>query len=172
MIPDAYYENIFKINYTKLKEKGIKYLFFDIDNTIIPYREIEISKDTINFFKELKKDFNIYLFSNSPRKRVLKIAKKLDIDAYYSSMKPLKKNYKKIINLFKKEECVFIGDQFMTDVLGAKRNKLKVIFVDKLKEYEPFTTKFWRLLEKGYLKKYKKNGLFELKKYYDKLGGI
>ena len=73
------------------------------------------------------------------------------------------------MNMFKKDECVFVGDQFMTDVFGAKKNNLKVIFVDKLEDYEPITTKFWRLLEKGYLKKYKKKKLFELNKYYDRL---
>ena len=42
MIPDAYYENIFEIDYAKLKNIGIKYIFFDIDNTIIPYKELKI----------------------------------------------------------------------------------------------------------------------------------
>ena len=167
MIPDAYYENKHKINYKKLKENGIKYLFFDIDNTIIPYKEIEVDKTVLKLFNDLKKDFKIFLFSNSGKKRVLKISNNLDIGAYYNSMKPLKRNYKKIIKMFNKDECVFIGDQFMTDVFGAKRNNLKVIFVNKLKDYEPITTKFWRLLEKQYLKKYKKKKLFEINKYYD-----
>ena len=169
MIPDAYYENILKIDYQKLKKIGIEYIFFDIDNTIVPYREEKIEKKVLDLFKELKKDFNIILFSNSSKKRVLKIANKLNIDAYYSSMKPLKKNYKKIVNMFSKSKCLFVGDQFMTDVFGAKRNNLRVIFVDKLKEYEPLTTKFWRLLEKQYLKKCRKNKMFELNKYYDRL---
>ena len=169
MIPDAYYKSIFEIDYDKLKKIGIKNIFFDIDNTIIPYKELKINKKTVDLFKKLKKDFNVILFSNSPRKRVLRISKKLGVNAYYFSMKPLKKSYKRIMNMFKKDECVFIGDQFMTDVFGAKKNNLKVIFVDKLEKYEPITTKFWRLLEKGYLKKYKKKKLFELNKYYDRL---
>ncbi|MBR2712749.1 MAG: YqeG family HAD IIIA-type phosphatase [Bacilli bacterium] len=169
MIPDAYYKDIFEIDYNKLKKVGIKNIFFDIDNTIIPYKQTKINKKTLDLFKKLRKEFNVFLFSNSPKKRVLKIADKLGVNAYYSSMKPLKKNYKKIINIFKKNECVFVGDQFMTDVFGAKRNNLKVIFVDKLEKYEPITTKFWRFLEKGYLKKYKKKKLFELNKYYDRL---
>ena len=169
MIPDAYYENIFTIDYKKLKEIGIKYIFFDIDNTIVPYYEKEISKETIKLFNDLKKDFNLYLFSNSGRKRVLSVANELGINAYYSSMKPLKKNYKKIMNVFNKSECVFIGDQFMTDVFGAKRNKLNVIFVNRLKDKEPISTKFWRLLEKYYLNKYKKRNAFKLNEYYDRL---
>lgn len=172
MIPDAYYESIYKIDYDSLKKKGIKYIFFDIDNTIIPYKESFPSEEAIKLFKKIKKDFNVYLFSNSRRKRVLDIAEGLDIEAYYFSMKPLKRNYKKIMNLFHKEECVFIGDQFMTDVFGAKRNKLKVIFVNKLEEYEPITTKFWRFLERHYLKKYQKKGVFKINKYYDRLRSV
>ena len=169
MIPDAYYENIFKINYKKLKDIGIKNIFFDIDNTIIPYNETDINKEVKNFFKELKKDFNVFLFSNSPRKRVLKISKELNIGAYYLSMKPLRRNYKKILNVFHRNECVFVGDQLLTDVLGAKRNKLKIIFVDKINNIEPITTRFWRIIENHYLKKYKKKELFVLNNYYDRL---
>ena len=172
MIPDAYYENIFEIDYAKLKNIGIKYIFFDIDNTIIPYKELKINKKTKDLFKKIRKDFNVFLFSNSGRKRVLNIAKELNVNAYYSSMKPLKKNYKKIMNIFNKNECIFIGDQFLTDVFGAKRNKLKVIFVNKLKEYEPLTTKFWRTIEKHFLKKYKKLNVFNINEYYDRLRNI
>ena len=172
MIPDAYYENIHKIDYSKLKKIGIKNIFFDIDNTIIPYKETKIDKKTLKLFKDLKKDFNVFLFSNSRRKRVLTIAKELKVNAYYTSMKPLKKNYKKITNIFNKKECIFVGDQFLTDVFGAKRNRLKVIFVNKLGKYEPITTRFWRLIEKHYLKKYKKMNVFELNSYYDRLKNI
>ena len=122
-----------------------------------------------SIFKELKKDFNVFLFSNSSRKRVLNIANKLKVNAYYLSMKPLKKNYKKIMNIFNSNECVFIGDQFMTDVLGAKRNGLKVIFVDRINKKEPITTKFWRFIESIKLRKYKKMNIFKLNEYYDRL---
>ena len=169
MIPNAYYQDIFKIDYSKLKKIGIKNLFFDIDNTIVPYKVKEIDKGTLKLFKDLKKDFNIFLFSNSSRKRVLNIANKLKVNAYYLSMKPLKKNYKKIMNIFNSNECVFIGDQFMTDVLGAKRNGLKVIFVDRINKKEPITTKFWRFIESFKQRKYKKLNIFKLNEYYDRL---
>ena len=37
IIPDMYKKNIYEINYEKLKKMGKKYLFFDLDNTIISY---------------------------------------------------------------------------------------------------------------------------------------
>ena len=33
--PDMYKKDIYEINYEKLQDLGIKYLFFDLDNTII-----------------------------------------------------------------------------------------------------------------------------------------
>ncbi len=172
MIPNAYYENIFKIDYEKLKKIGIKNIFFDIDNTIVPYKVTEVDSKTLKLFKDIKKDFNVYLFSNSRSKRTMGIANQLNVGAYYFSMKPLKKNYKKILNIFKKDECIFVGDILLTDVLGAKRNGLKVIYVNRLEDKEPLSTKFWRVLEKHYFKKYAKQGIFNKNEYYDRLRNI
>ena len=36
--PDIYAKNIYTINYNKLKDKGIKCLVFDLDNTLIPVK--------------------------------------------------------------------------------------------------------------------------------------
>lgn len=33
-IPDMYYQSIYRVNYKKLKEKGITLVIFDLDNTI------------------------------------------------------------------------------------------------------------------------------------------
>ena len=147
MVPNAYYKSIFDIDYKRLKSIGIKNIIFDVDNTLIPYEEYTLDKKYNNKINELKKDFNIIIMSNSRSDRVLKIVKDLDVEAYYSSMKPLKKNYKKILNKYNKDECVFIGDQFMTDILGAKRMKCKVILVDRINNKEPIYTKFWRFFE-------------------------
>lgn len=170
MIPNAYYKSIFDIDYDKLKKKGYKYLFFDVDNTIISYKEDSVNKEILKLFKKLKKEFSVYIFSNGNSKRVLKIENELGILGYHFSMKPLKKNYKKVISVFNKDKCIFIGDQFMTDILGAYRNKLKVILVDPIdKSYEPITTRFWRKLENIHLNKLKKKGKFNIYNYYDKI---
>ena len=68
-----------------------------------------------------------------------------------------------------KAECVFIGDQFMTDVLGAKRSGYKIIFVDKMDKYEPIVTKFWRFFEKRVLSNLKKKDKFVINRYYDNI---
>lgn len=169
MVPDAYYKNIFEIDFKNLKKKGYKNLFLDVDNTLVPYTE-DIPNDKIKkLINDLKKDFNVIIVSNSMSNRVLKIVDELGVKGYYSSMKPLKKTYKKIDKEYKKEECVFIGDQFMTDVLGAKRSGYKIIFVDKMDKYEPIVTKFWRFFEKRVLSNLKKKDKFVINRYYDNI---
>ena len=66
------------------------------------------------FFRLEEMGFKLFIFSNSYEKRLLPFKEKLNVEIYFSSMKPFKKNYKKVLNKYKKEECAFIGDQIMT----------------------------------------------------------
>lgn len=169
MVPDAYYKNIFEIDFKNIKKKGYKNIFLDVDNTIVPYTENLPDNKIKKLINELKKDFNVVIVSNSMSNRVLKIVDSLGVKGYYSSMKPLKKVYKKIDKEYNKNECIFIGDQFMTDVLGAKRSGYKIILVDRINQYEPLVTKFWRFFEKRLLSVYKKKDKFVKNRYYDNI---
>ena len=40
--------------------------------------------------------FKLFIFSNSYEKRLLPFKEKLNVEIYFSSMKPFKKNYKKV----------------------------------------------------------------------------
>ena len=42
-VPDVYKKSIYDINYNLLKEKGIKCLLFDLDNTLVPYNIKEVN---------------------------------------------------------------------------------------------------------------------------------
>lgn len=166
--PNMYKKNIYDINYKKLKKIGITTLFFDVDNTLISYKDNEVSEDNVKLFKKLKKmGFNCILFSNSTIDRIKPFSDKLDVEAYTGSMKPLKKNYKKILKKYNKDECAFIGDQIMTDVIGAKRNGLFIILIDRIDYDEPIYTRFWRFFEGFILRKYEKKDILVKGRYYD-----
>ena len=167
-IPDKYYKTIFDINFDLLKKENIKNIFFDVDNTLLKYTEDIPNKQVLELIKKIEKmGFNCHLFSNSNSKRINNIKEAFGVFAYTSCKKPLKKNYKKVLNQFKTEECIFVGDQLMTDVYGAKRMGFKVILVDSIDKAEPFTTKVWRLLEKRVLKKLGKQQKFKRGNYYE-----
>lgn len=169
MIPDAYYDSIYDINYEKLKDKNYKNLFFDVDNTLLKYNEELVNNKTKEFINNLKNDFNIIIVSNSGSKRIKKIVKDLDVLGYYFSMKPLNKVYKKILKKYNRDESIFIGDQFMTDIKGAKKNNFKVILVNRLDNNEPLTTRINRYFENRKIKKYIKKNIFDINKFYDNL---
>lgn len=167
-VPDMYKKNIYEINYEKLKSMGKKYLFFDLDNTLISYLDSVPTKENKKLFEKLKNmGFIPFIFSNSHSERLRPFKEELNVTALSGNMKPLKKGYKRVLSKYNKDECVFIGDQIMTDVIGAKRNGLYVIFLDRINDKEPIYTKFWRFFESFVLKKYEKKNYLVKGKYYE-----
>ncbi len=158
-IPNAYHTSIFEIPYQKLKEQGIKSLFFDLDNTIIAYDEAELSHKQIEFIKGLTKDFKVLILSNTNFKRVSLALNKVDIPFIWYAKKPLKFGFKKALKMLdsKKEETMIIGDQLMTDVFGANRVGIGSILVASVKRNsDRMITKINRILEVFILKKIQK----------------
>ena len=69
-VPDIYKESIYTIDYKKLKQSGIKCLLFDLDNTLVSYRDKLPTKKVKDLFTKLKKmGFKVIIFSNSGSKR-------------------------------------------------------------------------------------------------------
>ena len=68
---------------------------------------------------------------------------------------------------FKDFEIAAIGDQLITDILGANRMGFTSIFVNSLSNVEPPQTKFNRFWERKILKKLAKKGILEKGKYYE-----
>ena len=120
-IPDMYYKSIYDINYKKLLKMNIKCIAFDLDNTVASYKEDVPSVEVKELFNLLSDDFKIILFSNASKKRLTPFKEILNVDSSYSTRKPLKKKYLKIMRIYrlKPEEIAFVGDQLITDIYGA-----------------------------------------------------
>ena len=73
-IPDMYQKSIYAIDYHKLKNCGIRFLLFDLDNTLSSVGENKPTAKLKKFIEELKQEFEILIFSNSPKKRVMEFA--------------------------------------------------------------------------------------------------
>lgn len=168
-IPDIYAKSIFTIDYKKLKKDGIKCILFDLDNTIAPINENKPSKDVKELFAYID-DLNIkiIILSNSKKSRVAPFKEMLNVDSAYMAAKPLKRKFKKVLRMFNFEfsEVAEVGDQILTDVLGANRCGITSIFVDPLTDEDNFFTKINRKFEKIILNKLNKKGIYEKGKYY------
>ena len=68
---------------------------------------------------------------------------------------------------FKPEEMAAIGDQIMTDILGANRIGCLSIFVNSISTNEPIWTKFNRFFERIILKRLHKKGIYTKGVYYE-----
>ena len=121
-MPNDYRISIYEVNYEALKEQGIKAVFFDIDNTILPYDKDEVSDRTRELFDHLKEiGLTVWILSNGKRERVERITSQLKIRGVWRAGKPFLFNFRKArrSNGFLPFECAVIGDQIFTDVWVA-----------------------------------------------------
>ena len=65
--PDIYQKDIYHINYDSLYQKGIRFLIFDLDNTVAALDEKVPSVSALKLFSKLKTRFSCLLLSNTLR---------------------------------------------------------------------------------------------------------
>lgn len=169
-VPDMYVQSIYRINYEKLNSIGIKYIIFDLDNTIAPVDIKEPSKEAIDLMIRIK-DLGItpLLMSNSGKTRVEPFRNKLEIDSCANATKPFKKNYKKILEIYKikPEQVACIGDQLITDILGANNMGMMSILINPISKKDRKITLLNRMIEKIIMMILSKRDLFKKGNYYE-----
>lgn len=153
--PDNFFKTIYDIDYQQLKDKGFTALFFDLDNTLIPYDVEKITEQVSELFSKIAHDFDILVITNNNQERTER-ALGSHINFLSNAKKPFKKGYLKALDLMNcsSNQVVAIGDQLMTDVLGASKMGFYSILVNPIDQNsEGFPTKINRFREKRVLKK-------------------
>ena len=168
-VPDIYQENIYKINYEMLISRGIKCLLFDLDNTLIKIREINVNDDIKKLFQKLKKKgFKILITSNSIKTRVKPIAEELKIDYISNCKKPNIERINEYIKTskFGLDEIAIIGDSMMDDVVCGNTIGITTILQDQISKMEFPLARIRRIKEKRIQKKLRDKDLFTKGRYY------
>lgn len=168
-VPDIYKESIYTIDYKKLKQSGIKCLLFDLDNTLVSYRDKLPTKKVKDLFTKLKKmGFKVIIFSNSGSKRLKPFKEQLDVDVCSKCFKPSPNKFLYVINEYKLEvsQIAIIGDQFYTDIIGGNRVGITTILINPASKTDMILTYIQRFREKKLIKKLSKADLFYKGKYY------
>lgn len=151
LIPDYYYENIQSVDLDILKNKGIRYIICDLDNTLDSHNQKTPSKQALDFLEKLKlSGFEVCIISNGKYTRVTKYLENYPLKFIAKAGKPLKKSYQKAMTEIGAYPSVtaFIGDQIFTDVLGANRMELTTILVNPIESIENAFFYIKRPLEK------------------------
>ena len=157
VVPKKYVKSIKDIDYKELFNKGYKNLIFDIDNTIMPVNDINVTKDLKDFFEKLKKNFNICILSNNGEQRVEPVKKALGVKGFANATKPSKNAYNKALKLLNSNDSntVMIGDQMLSDIVFANRYNLYSILVEPYKRKYDIKTGTSRFLQNIIMRKIK-----------------
>lgn len=157
LYPKGYFDSVRDINIEYLRKNEIKGIILDVDNTLIDYYK-NFPKGTKEWVEKLKKNgIKFCILSNSNKvEKVKEVGKQIDVPYFYFAKKPLKTGFKKAKKLLELESnnIAVIGDQIMTDVLGANRCKMFSILVKPIKEKDILVTKIKRPIENFIIKKY------------------
>ncbi len=145
---------VYDINFDLLWGNGIRGLVFDLDNTIVPWREPEPDPRLIEFFAALRaKGFKLCIVSNARPARCARFAEALGVPALPDCGKPRRAGFLRALETMHSQpgETAVIGDQVFTDVFGANRVGLYTVLVTPLSRREFVWTRFVRMIERAAL---------------------
>lgn len=123
-VPDVYQPSIYKIDYQKLKDAGIKFISFDIDDTIAALEDPNPSKEAITLFEDLKNmGFELMLLTNARNSRAENFAERLGIKGRCISRakKPLTTHFQTMKDQsgMEKSQMAHVGNSMRDDVAGG-----------------------------------------------------
>ena len=159
LLPDYIFPTYRDVTADFLKSIGIKALLIDIDNTLAPYEQPEPDDRIKAWFKSLEENgIKSALISNNHPPRVELFNKSLGLPAYADSGKP---GCRTILTAMEKmgstvENTAGLGDQLLTDTLAVHRLGMISMIVPPIKDKTTPFFKFKRLLEKPFIRRYKK----------------
>lgn len=160
-LPDQHVKSIFEIEPENLKEKGVKGIITDLDNTLVEWDRPNATPKLIEWFDNMRKhEILVTIVSNNNENRVKAFSDPLQIPFIFQARKPMGRAFQKALNQMglRKDETVVIGDQLLTDVLGGNRNGFHTILVVPVAQTDGFVTRFNRKVERRILNWFRKKG--------------
>ncbi|ASK63124.1 hypothetical protein CFK37_13685 [Virgibacillus phasianinus] len=160
-LPNEHVKSVFDIHPAALKQRGIKGIITDLDNTLVAWDVKNATPEIINWFKQMKDhDITIMIISNNKQERVKIFAEPLDTPFVFSARKPLSHAFKTAANQMglKKENIVVVGDQLLTDVLGGNFAGFYTILVLPIVQTDGKITQFNRKIERRILNYMRRKG--------------
>lgn len=145
-----------------LKAHNIKAVMTDLDNTLVAFDEADANDNVLKWIKKLE-DSNIKLLilSNGNDSRVAGFAEPHGINYISAAKKPMLGNFHRGLKMLgtKKANTIMVGDQLMTDILGANRVNINSILVVPVKEKDGWATYLNRRIERVIMKYFKRKNM-------------
>ncbi|MCQ6558387.1 YqeG family HAD IIIA-type phosphatase [Paenibacillus mendelii] len=164
LLPHMRVNTIYDIDLNALKERGMRGIITDLDNTLVGAKEKLATPELVDWLNVVRDlGFKVVIVSNNNKTRVSAFAEPLDIPYIHAARKPANRAFRGALTVLDlpAEQTAVIGDQMMTDVLGGRRMGLHTILVSPISPGdEGIMTRFNRRLEKIALFRLRKKGLW------------
>ena len=148
--PDDFVEKYEFIDVEYMNMHNKKVIISDLDNTLISWDSKKDTKELNRWLKKMKRaGFDIIVVSNNSEERVEEFCKQLNLQYVADAKKPLTHGFKKALSKLnrKPEEAIILGDQVLTDVLGAKSFGVMSVLVKPISKTDAFKTRINRFFE-------------------------
>ncbi|WP_332647410.1 YqeG family HAD IIIA-type phosphatase [Lysinibacillus sp. 54212] len=162
LLPDEFVTSVYEITPEKLQALGIRGIITDLDNTLVEWDRADATEELAQWFAIMHEaGIRIIIASNNNEARVKQFAEPLGIPFIHRAKKPLGgAYYAALVQLrLKRDEVAMLGDQLLTDVFGAKRQKLYTFLVRPVAESDGFVTRFNRFVERRVFNDLKRKGI-------------
>ncbi|WP_066194242.1 MULTISPECIES: YqeG family HAD IIIA-type phosphatase [Gracilibacillus] len=161
-LPNEHVPRVLDITPDRLREKGIKGVITDLDNTLVAWNVKDATPEIIEWFQQMKEnDIKVTIISNNDQERVSIFSEPLEAPFVYSARKPLTRAFKRAATQMelKKEEIVVVGDQLLTDILGGNRAGFYTVLVVPIVETDGKITRINRMMERRVLAWMRRKGM-------------
>lgn len=149
--PDRFFSRITKIDIERdIIDEGFTHVFLDIDNTILTRDTHEVPEDVLEWLNSARAaGLTVCLLSNNWHHGVYDLAARLELPLVAKAIKPLPHAYllaKRKVSASRKTTLA-VGDQLITDVLGAHFVGIKAYLLLPLVEKDLWHTLLLRHVE-------------------------
>lgn len=158
--PDYRVKHLCDISPKWLKRNGYMKIVVDIDNTLLPRDKSLVGPRVMTWIRQCHQmGITVALISNNYGSRIDAILRQTNCGGATRAGKPMPMAFKRLVKAMGGGKVLFVGDQLMTDVLGAKLAKQKVVFCESLGGKELWITRLNRKIEKFFLGRLAANGM-------------
>ena len=161
LTPEYVFQDVTRITPEFLKQKKIKALLLDVDNTLTTHGSQQLSQPIAQWLETMKQTgIRMAIVSNNTEKRVEPFANKIGLQFVSMACKPLPNGLakaRKILGVCR-HEIALVGDQIFTDRLAGAFYSIPVLVVEPLEKDIKKGILFRRKLEKPFFDKFRKKG--------------
>jgi HAD superfamily phosphatase (TIGR01668 family) len=163
-LPNEHVKSVLDITPDDLKNRGIKGIITDLDNTLVEWDRPLAPPKLVKWFENMKNNqILVTIVSNNNENRVKTFSDPLKIPFIFRAKKPMGRAFHQALKQMgiAKEESVVIGDQLMTDVFGGNLSGFHTILVVPVAQTDGLATKFNRFVERRILNWFRKKGMIQ-----------